>query len=808
MINSDIPVPMENSSAVDLKNNYNIVNTKDSHGFFLLNNKKIPIKQAEFKKAIDEGKFVYGIYIDATQDLMGKNKTPSDMIKDIEDSSDILFTELKKDMTEEEFNEKGHFNIVLASILDTDFLAEVLEIPVNKITLLNHEHLKFFQLNIPTENIKTNDKEFHKPDINNSSDKNEKNPSGDMYCTEDKAYNLDKPGEKIKTGKSIRVDTGLAAKLMDLAGELVLSKNQLRPMMEQYAEENSSANSVMQNLDRVTSEIQEYIMLMRMQPLGKLLGRFRRIIRDTAKKLSKKIDYTVEGEDVELDRTIIEGLANPLIHLLRNCIDHGIESPEERIRVGKAETGVIHIKALHQGDHVYISIQDDGRGMDPEKIVSAAVKKGIITKEMASTMTDHEKIDLILKPGFSTSKKITDISGRGVGMDVVKTNIHQLRGRIEIQSVQKKGTSVEIIIPLTLAIVPVLIAGTGEYKFAIPQLNVSEIVFSGPGDMQNCVEKFGNSEVIRLRERLLPIIRLRNILNIDSLYTNPYTKKTCVERRAALADRRKPNSIFQKAERRAMRKDRRKNKWDGNYIIVLKMGLNRFGLCVETLFDNEEIVVKPLSDYITGCKWFSGSTILGDGQVIMILDVSGLAERANLKFEEINIKEKLKLPGNAEIKNTIARNRNAILFSNDRNEYFALPLNAVSRLEVLNPCDIIKADTHKFMNYRGRPLSLFYLDELFSSNRVNLTIPDTKKIYVIIPKGLSFSAGIIVTCIVETMEITGRLRKDKNTHTCVKGTILIENKLVQFLDSDKICKIMGTNSHNNTIDRFTMKNYD
>ncbi len=760
--------------------------------FITLNNKNINIEQTKLKKAFDEGKFVYQVLIDGEQDLLTKHKNTSDMIKDIRDSSDILFSDLKPDLSKTDLKGKT-FNLVLATILDTGFLAEVLEINSEQIVTLDYDQFILTPGSVQDDTLKINDPKK----IINTENTHEAQTLQTEKAPKDKEP---KDKEKITeshitkvTDENIRINTRLVEKLMNLAGELVLTRNQLHPILEHYLKEKKSDTMIMQNLDRVTSEIQEYIMQMRMQPVGKLFQRFRRIVRDTAKKLSKSVNYTMEGGEVELDRTILEGLANPLIHLLRNSLDHGIELPDKRLKYGKPETGTIQIKAVHQGGHVYINLKDDGKGMDPEKIASSAVEKGIITEQEFNAMTDSEKINLIFKPGFSTSDTITDLSGRGVGMDVVKTNINRLRGNITINSIPGKGTDIQIMIPLTLAIVSVLIVGTGNYRFAIPQLNISEIVFINPGEMNNYVSRLGNSEVIRIREELLPIVRLRTLLNIESFYKHPENKKTDMERRNAIADRRNVTDNLKHPKRRVHKEDRRKNKWDSNYIVILKMGMNKFGLCVETLFNNEEIVVNPLSDYIRDCGWFSGSTILGDGRIIMILDVSGMADKAGLQFDTVNDENrKIAAEKQAHDKN-LQKPKNIILFSGMGNNYFALPLDKLSRLETISTSDIFKTGDYRFMKYKGCVLPLFELEELFlhdsmESTEFKNTETDGEEKYILIPKGLS--SGIVISGILDTMETCSIIQQNNNLPEGIKGTMIIDDKVIQFLDDKVIYNLM------------------
>jgi len=533
----------------------------------------------------------------------------------------------------------------------------------------------------------------------------------------------------------------------------------------------------------VTTGIQEDIMQIRMQPVGNLLGRFNRIIRDTAKTLSKKVNYTVEGGDVELDRTVLEGLFNPMTHLMRNCVDHGIESPDDRKKAGKPETGTISIRAFHQGGNIHINIFDDGKGIDPEKIVAAALKKGIITDVIAGKMNDKEKVDLIFHPGLSTSDKVTDVSGRGVGMDVVKTNIEALRGHIDIDSIPGKGTTVQLLIPLTLAIVSALIVGIDKLRFAIPQANVSEVIFLKSVDFKNNLEKIGDSEVMRLRGRLLSVVRLRTLLDIDTFYLNSDTGIKYLDRRTKLADRRGRDQDAFNMELRSEKEDRRSGEMGGLYVVVIKVGVNRFGLCVEELFNNEEIVVKPLSEHIKGCKCFNGATILGDGGVIMILDASGMATHANLKFTIVSAEDERRVAKDKERNLEDHDSKNVIVFFNAENEFFALELHKMTRLEVIAPEAIHRIGNLKFMEYQGKSISIFNLEEFIP---VKPCVSDLKEVYVIIPKNLKTMCGIIVSGLVDIMEISQPLDKSKNTPEGVEGTAFIQGRLVQFLDMDKI----------------------
>ena len=339
---------------------------------------------------------------------------------------------------------------------------------------------------------------------------------------------------------SIRVSVNLLDQLMNLAGELVLSRNQLLQTISSGAVH--EAEAVGQRIDLVTSELQGAIMLTRMQPIGNVLGKFPRVVRDLAKKLGKEVELTLIGKEVELDKTIIEAISDPLTHLVRNSVDHGIESPEQRRAQGKDPRGTVVLKAYHAAGQVVIEISDDGRGIDGDQLTTVAVTKGLISADQAKLMSAKERINLILLPGFSTAPKVTDVSGRGVGMDVVKTNLDQLGGTIEIDSVVGKGTSISIKLPLTLAIIPCQIIMTGDERYAIPQVNLEELLRIPAAQIKERVERVGDAEVVRLRGTLLPLIRMADVLGIERTYYDEDQASARSDRRRNIADRRSRTS--------------------------------------------------------------------------------------------------------------------------------------------------------------------------------------------------------------------------------------------------------------------------
>ncbi|HPO64096.1 MAG TPA: chemotaxis protein CheA [Candidatus Kapabacteria bacterium] len=394
--------------------------------------------------------------------------------------------------------------------------------------------------------------------------------------------------ESKSTSDTIRIDVNRVEALMNLSGELVLGRNRLSQISDSIETENCNKDLIRElleataQIDFVTSEIQTAVMRMRMVPIAKLYQKAPRIVRELSKEFSKKINLIVKGEETEIDRGIIEELNNPLVHLLRNSCDHGIESPEERIAKGKPAEGNIILDAEQEGNAIVIKITDDGKGLDAEKILSKAIEKEFITQEQATQMTKREIFQLIFKPGFSTASVVTNVSGRGVGMDVVKTNIQQLKGFIDIESEEDKFTTFTIKLPLTLAIIQGLLVKVENDTFAIPLSSVIEVVALNG----NSIYSINHKEVIRLREDILPLVKMDKFLNLKNL-----TKSS-------------------------------KNQ----YIVVVGIGLMRVGLIVDELLGQQEIVIKALGEYLGNIKGLAGSTILGDGKVIMIIDVPELVE--------------------------------------------------------------------------------------------------------------------------------------------------------------------------------------
>jgi len=539
---------------------------------------------------------------------------------------------------------------------------------------------------------------------------------------------------------SIRVHISLLNDLMNLASELVLGRNQLLRALENHHKSIPGIEPILQNVDRITTELQERIMQTRMQPLGNVFNKFPRLIRELSRKTKKDIRLEMSGTDVELDKSIVESLADPLTHLIRNAVDHGIEPASERIKLGKEEVGLISIKAYHEGGHVIIDIADDGRGLDEEKIRQKAIERGLIQAEDIAKMSDEELLEMIFLPGFSTSQTVTDISGRGVGMDVVKTNIEKLGGAIEIFTQREKGTTFRLNLPLTLAIISSIIVEVMGQKFALPQVNLQEIVRIKPGDSERRIEYANGIKVLRLRNKLLPLISLSEILGLHEEGSNEARTSSIIR------------------------------------VLVLKIGSKRFGLIVDVIHDGEEILVKPLPGYLKDCKAYSGVTILGDGSIAMILDPEGIAAVSGLKFTDELIGDS----GESNIIDAYEEKREPILlFKCSGHEIFGLSLSMISRVEEIKRDDIQTIGDREYIKFRDRTLRIIRPEDYIPVNKKRT---DNQKLYVLVVKNTYSPIGILVEKIYDTIMISmGQSQKDIKARG-IMGTAFWDNVIVLLLD--------------------------
>ncbi len=478
----------------------------------------------------------------------------------------------------------------------------------------------------------------------------------------DAKHVLAAPAAADPSTQSIRVNIDVLENLMQMVSELVLTRNQLLQIARTRNDSNFMAP--LQQLSLITTELQEGIMKTRMQPIGNAWSKFPRLIRDLSLELGKKIELRMEGAETELDRQLLELIKDPLTHMVRNSADHGVEMPADRAAAGKSETGVITLSAYHEGGHIVIEIVDDGRGLNIERIKQKAISNGISTPEQIGQLSEQQIMQFIFKAGFSTAEKVTSVSGRGVGMDVVRTNIEKIGGTIELSSVFGKGSKFHIKIPLTLAIVSVLIVEADGQQFGIPQINVQELVRAS-SEHEHRIERINNAPVLRLRGNVIPLITLSQVLKLNARELNE----------------------------------------EESFIVICKLGAYTFGVIVDRIFDTEEIVVKPISNMIRHIDVYSGNTILGDGSVIMILDPNGLARSTGQ--EELTSGQDDK--ANTKLQTSTDALVSFLLFRSDNNAPKAVPLELVSRLEEIDCTKIEHSGAYPVIQYRDDLMRLVTL---------------------------------------------------------------------------------------------------
>ncbi len=464
--------------------------------------------------------------------------------------------------------------------------------------------------------------------------------------------------------QSIRVNVDTLEHLMTMVSELVLTRNQLMEIVRRH--EDSEFKVPLQRLSNVTAELQEGVMKTRMQPIGNAWQKLPRIVRDLSAELSKQIELEMRGADTELDRQVLDLIKDPLTHMVRNSADHGLESTADRVAAGKPEQGTIRLSAYHEGGHIIICIADDGRGLDTERIKAKALANGIVTEAELEKMSEAQIHKFIFAPGFSTAAKVTSVSGRGVGMDVVRTNIDKIGGTVDVKSVPGEGSSFIIKIPLTLAIVSALIVEAAGDRFAIPQLAVVELV-RARANSEYRIERIKDTPVLRLRNKLLPLIHLKRLLKIDD---------------GAEIDQ------------------------ENGFIVVTQVGGQTFGIVVDGVFHTEEIVVKPMSTKLRHIAMFSGNTILGDGSVIMIIDPNGIAQALGTLSAQQDIAEEneaLQVAGNDQ-------KTSLLVFRAGTAEPKAVPLELVTRLEEIDADKIEMSNGRHMVQYRGHLMPLVGMD--------------------------------------------------------------------------------------------------
>jgi two-component system chemotaxis sensor kinase CheA len=588
--------------------------------------------------------------------------------------------------------------------------------------------------------------------------------------------------------ESIRVNVGTLEMLMNLTGELVLGRNQLRASIIQ---KNARAlKTAEQRINQITSELQDVVMQTRLQPIGNVFGKFPRLVRDLAADLSKDIQLDIRGKDVALDRSLIESLSDPLTHMVRNAVDHGVELPEDRTRAGKQRQGLITIDARHEAGQVVVEIADDGQGIDPERIAEVALAKGLLTAEEAKGLSAKDKMALLFLPGLSTAKRLSDVSGRGVGMDVVKTNLDRLGGKVEIISVAGKGTTFRIKLPLTLAIIPSLIVSVEGERFAIPQINVEEMRRVSPGQAKTRIEVVGGAEVLVLRERLIPLVRFADLLGVVPTYTDPNASRREIDRRSRLADRRspsfpnpgelKPEGPSEEVVSARKFSDRRSEN-GALEIVVVTTGTQTYGLVVGKFHDTEEIVVKPLGSHLKSLEEYAGATILGDGSVALIVDVAGLAGLANL--DAVVRATRAHQQAREDLQEVTVTNQSFVLFHNSAELLCAVPLDAVTRIEQIAHKQVETIGGRRTMQYQGGLLPLVTLADTAQVEAIG----DGMNLAVMIANIRGHEVGLLGAMPVDVYETNKPIDQTTHRQLGVAGSTIVRDRTALIVD---LCELV------------------
>jgi two-component system chemotaxis sensor kinase CheA len=528
---------------------------------------------------------------------------------------------------------------------------------------------------------------------------------------------------------TVRVDVDLLDGLMRQMGELVLARNQL----VSHGNDLDDGGRALQRLSLIVSELQEGVTKTRMQPVEQLWAKLPRVVRDLAKQFSKEVDLSLEGGDTELDRSVLEAVKDPLTHLVRNALDHGIEGPAEREAAGKRRVGNLRLSASHQNGKVVLEMADDGAGIDPERVGAKAVEKGLVTPERLAQMTTREITDLVFQPGFSTAKQISNISGRGVGMDVVRTNIERIGGTVDLASTPRAGTTVRIKIPLTLAIIPALLVTARGSMYALAQAAVQELVHLEGAALREQVERVDTALLYRLRGHLLPLLRLDEALGYE---TTPFESQKALD------------------------------------IVIAQADGEPFGLVVDRVEGTQEIVVKPLAHQLKNLPVYAGATVLGDGSVALILDVAGLADSGS-------VREGRAAAQGGEVRSSEGGRAEALLLLRVGGERrVAVPLGLVERLEEVGAQQLEHAGNRRALQYRGELLPIVWLAEVLAIPAETL---EGRRLPVVVCSDGERSVGLVAEQILDVVEEVVNVDAIGAAQG-VLGTAVVQGRATDFLD--------------------------
>lgn len=568
---------------------------------------------------------------------------------------------------------------------------------------------------------------------------------------------VDNNTEKILTEDSIRVKVGNLNSLLNLTGEIVLMRNQLLRLTKDPEKNKQELSALAKNLDVMITSLHKEVMKTRMQPIGTIFNKFPRMVREIAKTLGKKVQIELSGLDVKIDRSMIEALIDPLTHLVRNAIDHGIEFSVERSNKGKNVIGKINLHATYENGRVVVDIADDGAGLDLKKVRDKALDKKIIKESDLDNIKEQEIANLIFMPGFSTAIAVTSLSGRGMGLDVVKTNIEKVGGRVEVFSDKDIGTTFRLNLPLTLVIINAFIIIIAGKFFAIPQNEIREVVLVGDGENKNrFIKMLQEKPSLVLRGEVIPLVGLGPFLGLES----------------ESAFKEKLDKAMQ--ERFLLR------------ILIIKSGKSAYGIVVDEIHDSEEIMLKPLSKAIGHCLLYSGMTVLGDGKIAMIIDTDGLKNAANISFKEYSVKKIAELKDHDKV----LQEKLLLLFKASGNEVLGLDMSLISRVQKSNTDNFIKVGSKYYFKHNNENIRVirpeYYIP--ISNNKCK-----KKNVYVIIPKDLSYATAIIAEEILDTVSADFAISQNCGKGLALCGSKFIKDQLITLLNLPELLQLVTPN---------------
>ncbi len=737
------------------------------------------ILEVEIEKLYEEqqrtsSRFVFLLEIDTSSDSFAREQSEEAIRKEVEQIAPIVSVR-RADSTPD-------LLVLCISSMDGDILVECLALPPQRVSQVltgrieKSEEGVYSLSHVLTKHL-CEEAEVSSRDVSTSSNAKPASPASDSPNAVT-APSPSAPEATVDPGResSLRVNIKTLDRLMTLAGEMVLTRNEL--LQNAGAKDLPRILSASQRVDSITSELQEAIMSTRMQSIGIIFGKFRRIVRDLSMQLGKQVHLEIEGEDVELDKSIIEAVGDPLTHIIRNSVDHGLESSDVRLEKGKPSAGSLLIKARHEAGQVVIEITDDGKGIDPSAIRKKAAERGVFDETTLAGMSDREVVGLVFKPGFSTAEKVTDVSGRGVGMDVVQSNLKKVGGAVDIDSKPDKGTTIRIKLPLTLAIIPSLMVTVEDEYYAIPQVNLVELVRIPAAEVKQRVEMVGDAPVMRLRGELLPLVRVSDVLGItERTYQDQETGRRRGDRRSSIADRRGTKRTETDGETGDRREDRRESPFSAVCVAVVVAGDFKYGLIVDVFLDTSEIVVKPLGYHLCECREYAGATILGDGRPALILDVVGIRRLLEMEDTTETFAEKPDEQFDADLEGP--DRQSFLVVENAVEEYFAIPVGLISRIEKVRADSIQTPGGAQVIPYRRGSLRLFSIEQ---TANVKPRKPGSS-VYVVIYRVGGREVGIITSEIIDTVEV-GADAIDDRTHvqTGIIGSTMIRDRVTLVLD--------------------------